>query len=192
MVPARASFKPGTTLEQILRLYAFDRDLRLLTTDAVERLEIAARSRIVNESCLALGAHWFLDAGHFQPRFNHRDFLEKAEKASGVKIDRRTGAQRLPTTHPETFVTHYYARYGDPYLPPFWMTAELLTLGTLSRVYAASETTLSDRRSPRRSTCMTGFLGRACTAWPICAMSAPTTDASGTVRSPSSHRSQSG
>ncbi len=44
--------------------------------------------------------------------------------------------KNLPTRpHSEAFIAHYYQKYGDPYLPPFWMVAETLTLGSLSKLY---------------------------------------------------------
>jgi abortive infection bacteriophage resistance protein len=41
----------------------------------------------------------------------------------------------LPVSHTETFIEHYYTKYGDPYLPPFWMTTQVLTMGALSRLF---------------------------------------------------------
>ncbi len=129
-------FKAGTTFQQILDLYQFDRELRLLVIDAIERVEISVRSQIVNTLCLTQGAHWFMDAAHFQARFDHGMFIRKIEEDFEVKTG--AGGVKLLPTRPqsETFITHYYQKYGDPYLPPFWMVAETLTLGSLSKLYA--------------------------------------------------------
>ena len=54
-------FKPATTFERVLSLYVFDRELRLVVMDAIERVEVAVRSCVVNELCLRHGAHWFMD-----------------------------------------------------------------------------------------------------------------------------------
>ncbi|MDH6154975.1 abortive infection bacteriophage resistance protein [Polynucleobacter sphagniphilus] len=40
------SFLPGTRFEDIVDLYAFDRKLRLLVIDALERIEVAVRATI--------------------------------------------------------------------------------------------------------------------------------------------------
>lgn len=40
--------QPGTTLEQIYRRYRFDRQLRCLVLDALERIETALKTKIVN------------------------------------------------------------------------------------------------------------------------------------------------
>ncbi len=41
-------FKPGTTFNQALDMYRFDRHLRLLMFNEIEKIEIAVRSAIVN------------------------------------------------------------------------------------------------------------------------------------------------
>ena len=135
--PDRQRFKPGVTLDQVIRVYDFDRELRNLLMDAIDRIEISVRSRIVNATCLPWGSHWFMDAARFHRRFNHTQLLETLERQLGITYDDVTRQRQLPTSHPETFIEHYYTKYGDPYLPPFWMTGEVLTLGTLSRLYSA-------------------------------------------------------
>jgi len=39
---------PGTTLATVWKRYVFDRQLRLLVMDAIERVEVAIRTQIVN------------------------------------------------------------------------------------------------------------------------------------------------
>lgn len=130
----RKLFKPGTDFEQILRLYEFDRELRLLVNDAVERCEVAIRSQIVNVTALALGPHWFLDAKNFQPGYRMTNLHGKMEEAVGIRSNPATGKKTYPTKHSETFISHYYTKYGDPDLPPIWMAAEMLSFGVLSRL----------------------------------------------------------
>jgi hypothetical protein len=36
-------FRPGTTFQQVMNLYVFDKRLRLLFLDAIERVEVALR-----------------------------------------------------------------------------------------------------------------------------------------------------
>lgn len=51
-------FVPDTTWEMVYDLYKFDRKLRLLLFDAIERIEIAIRTQIVNQLSLKYGSHW--------------------------------------------------------------------------------------------------------------------------------------
>ena len=124
-------FQPGTGFDQILDLYVFDRELRLLVMDAVERIEVAFRICLVNEMSVRHGPHWFTEAKHFYPNFKHHELLDRVDKE--LRIPR--GATRPTSVHQEVFINHYYTKYTDPYLPPAWMIAETLSLGVWSRVY---------------------------------------------------------
>jgi abortive infection bacteriophage resistance protein len=53
--------KPGTSFETVWKRYVFDRQLRLLVMDAIERVEIALRTQLVNRHSLAFGAFGYLD-----------------------------------------------------------------------------------------------------------------------------------
>jgi len=44
----RHRYKNGTTFEDILNLYRFDRELRILIFAAIEKIEIAFRAQIIN------------------------------------------------------------------------------------------------------------------------------------------------
>lgn len=132
-------FKSGTTFEQVLSLYVFDRELRLLVLDGIERVEVAVRTCLVNEMSTKHGAHWFMDPQHFKvpgpsrpPHFDHNKFLDKLEKELGIP----PGNTILGRPHNEVFINHYYTKYGDPYLPPAWMVFEVLPMGSMSQVFA--------------------------------------------------------
>ncbi len=132
-------FTPGTTFKQVLSVYAFDRELRLLVLDAIERVEVAVRSSMVNHMCVKHGAHWFMDAGHFRVpgansprRFDHARFLDTLDEELGIP----PSAKAPVRPHNEVFINHYFAKYTDPYLPPAWMVFEVVSMGTLSLVLA--------------------------------------------------------
>ncbi|HVZ64019.1 MAG TPA: Abi family protein [Lacunisphaera sp.] len=125
-------FKPGTTLDMLLDLYRFDRELRLHVLDAIERIEVALRSVINNEMSLRHGPHWFMNPRHFSPRFDHGEMIADIEKE--VRITTPGSGPAQP--HQEVFINHYYSKYGDPHLPPSWMVMETFYLSALSRLYA--------------------------------------------------------
>jgi len=129
-------FKPGATFERILEIYDFDRNLRLLALDAIERIEVALRGALSNEMGRNHGPHWFMEQRHFfpPPQFDHADFLAKLRGEFLLEPDNR-GALKPRRPHQEVFINHYYAKYGEPDLPPSWMTCETLPLGRLSLVY---------------------------------------------------------
>jgi abortive infection bacteriophage resistance protein len=129
------NFKPETDFKQLLALYIFDRELRLLVLDAIERIEVAVRANIVNEMCVKHGPHWFVEASNFatgRAHFNHDKFLDKIDEELGIPSSAKVPCR----PHNEVFINHYYSKYNEPYLPPAWMVFEVLSLSRMSQVFA--------------------------------------------------------
>ncbi len=62
-------FNNDTKFDDILNLYIFDRKLKLLVLDAIERIEIAAKAVISNYMSQKFGIHWFLMEKLFQKKY---------------------------------------------------------------------------------------------------------------------------
>jgi abortive infection bacteriophage resistance protein len=77
-VPAQGdhSFRPGTRFDTIVDLYSFDRKLRLLVMDAVERIEVSMRTRWAYVLSLRYGSHGFMDAKLFRNPKQHQKCLQ--------------------------------------------------------------------------------------------------------------------
>ncbi len=59
-------FKPGATFNQALDMYRFDRHLRLMMFNEIEKIEIAVRSAIVNITSRETGnPFWMTDPSCF-------------------------------------------------------------------------------------------------------------------------------
>lgn len=113
-------FLPGTNFDDILKLYIFDRKLRLLVMEAIERIEVALRSKWSGELALKTNnSHAYIDPAFFKCPSKHIRNL--------AKIDQEIERSR------ETFVSHYRNKYRSPHLPPIWAVVETMTLGELSR-----------------------------------------------------------
>ncbi len=124
-------FKAGTTFEAIIDLYVFDRKLRTLLLDALDRIEIAVRAVINDTIAEKLGPHWYLNKEAFEATFtrdlDYNNLLMKIKDGIGC---------HLPVERRELFIGHYYRTYDPPELPPGWMVFERVALGTLSRTYS--------------------------------------------------------
>lgn len=120
-VPAAGGhiFIPGTTFEDVLALYVFDRHLRLLVLDAIERVEVALRAAWAHQVALSHGPHGHIDPAHHHNHDFHANSIDDLWK----EIDRSN----------DLFISHYRRTYNDPVLPPVWMAAEIISLGVLSR-----------------------------------------------------------
>jgi abortive infection bacteriophage resistance protein len=121
------TFLPNVRFEDIVDLYTFDRELRLLVIDALERLEVAVRATISQVMSERLGPHWYLLRESFVPSFDHDEFLKHLKNEIGHDHARKSVRQ--------TFIQHYYDKYTDPQSPPSWMIFEVLSLGSVSKVF---------------------------------------------------------
>lgn len=124
-------YHSGTTFEQVLDCYIFDRKLRLLVIDAIERIEVAIRTVINNELSMKYGAHWYLNKDLFLKRLKHNELIQTIKRETLQEI-------RSPNQHKkrERFIQHYFDKYNHPELPPSWMIAEVLSLGAWSIIFS--------------------------------------------------------
>ncbi|PWC26738.1 Abi family protein [Teichococcus aestuarii] len=143
-------FMPGTQFSTVFELYVFDKKLRLLMLDALERVEIALRTDVA----LLLGPRD--PAAHRNPALLHGNFAKKVQPWNGLtghqdwlkkldEVERRSKAD---------FVLHFRAKYPASDLP-IWMSVELWDFGMLSRFLSgltvADQLTLAARyQLPRR------------------------------------------
>lgn len=113
------TFKKGTTFDHVVHLSEFDRKLRLLVFDAVERLEISFRTAWAYHFSLKHGPHAYLDKGFFKDIDKHKEHLKRLSK----DVEKST----------EIHIVHYKEKYRTPSKPPIWSVSELMSLGTLSK-----------------------------------------------------------
>ena len=135
------SFSPGTTFDGILYVYVFDRQLRLLTIDALERVEVAVRAALSNTMSThgEGGAFWYQNASNYQSRKGYSTTIERIEALTGrerqhTPSDRSEQVDRL---HYPDALAHYLDTYSSPATPPSWLVIELLTAGELQHLYAS-------------------------------------------------------
>lgn len=136
-------FVVGSTFDNILDLYLFDRELRLVVFDAIERIEVAIRTQIVNQlSHKYKDSHWQDDISLFKPPFTN----PRTGTAQYIYQETQDIIERNKTKkNPQVFIKHYVSTYNKPANPPSWMSIELLTIGELSRLYSALKES-SDRK----------------------------------------------
>lgn len=120
----------------IIDLYCFDRRLRSLIFNAIEKIEVAVRSRIVQVYAEATrNAHWFLDRSVYKQKTIK---LKDGSEADAFDILMQDIKSEINRSN-EDFIKHYKSKYDSPEIPPSWMTLEVLSLGTLSRLYELLE-----------------------------------------------------
>ncbi len=115
-------FNQEISFDEILNLYVFDRQLRLLLFNAIEKIEIAFRTQIIYRYALEYGAFWHLDT----KLYNNSRFFAQHIASLEKEIDRSK----------ETFIKHYKATYSEPDTPPAWMALEVSSMGLLSKIFS--------------------------------------------------------
>lgn len=124
--PITKRFYPRTTFSQIVELYTFDRQLRLLIMDAIERVEVALRSAFSTRLAVKLGPHWYMDKNQYENVNRFFDIQRKVIDDAGPSKMNKWVA-----------LNHYYTKYTAPDLPPVWVVLEKLTFGSLSQLFAS-------------------------------------------------------
>lgn len=114
-------FTRNVSIEEIMALYNFDRALRVLIFDALERIEIALRTQIIYQLSISYGSHWQTDPNLFKDTAKFSNHLNKLQE----EINRSD----------ETFIKHYKSKYTSPSQPPAWMSLEVASMGVLSKFY---------------------------------------------------------
>lgn len=116
-----SQFQGGTNFNEVLSLYEFDRKLRSLVLDAIERVEIAVRTQFTYQMGHKYGAFGYTNSNNFHDKFNHQRWLGKIKN----EVERST----------DDFIEHFSSKYmGFPTIP-IWMLTEVISLGALSFGY---------------------------------------------------------
>lgn len=123
------SFKPGTTFQHAVDLYVFDKQLRLLTLDALERIEVALRVDIAH----TLGRRD--PFAYLNPTLFHHNFASKLDRDSGLSRHHEWLSKhaQLISRSKEDFVRHNKSKYGLPLA--IWVACEVWDFGTLSTLF---------------------------------------------------------
>ena len=146
----RDGLREGTTFDDVLDLYVFDRTLRLLVMDALERVEVAVRAALTDHmSTTYKDPHWYADGSHFHDGRRHAGLVKIIKDACEDRLlgTPETGEDSL--VH-KSALEHCLTTYGTPELPPSWLTVEILTIGQLSNTYRNLKRR-SDRTAVARS-----------------------------------------
>ncbi|MGY6741538.1 MAG: Abi family protein [Cecembia sp.] len=115
-------FIAETTFDKVLNTYVFDRKLRLLIFDEIERIEIALRTKLIYEYCLEFGNNWYENKSLF-----------KGKDTYYYKLQELLISEMNKTS--EVFIRHYRKKYSNPANPPAWMALELASFGQLSMLF---------------------------------------------------------
>ena len=116
------ALKEETTFEQVLTLYRFDKKLRILLFNEIEKIEVAIRSVLANIGCQELGdRYWITKPEHFANTDKFKQTLAVIEKELA--------------SSKEDYIEDFRRNYVENY-PPAWMITEVLSFGNLNYIYS--------------------------------------------------------
>lgn len=114
-------FDEGTTLEDILYVYEFDRRLQNIIIEALANIEISIRTQLAYHLAHNYGTFGYLDSVNFYHYFDHYHWLKKI----GENVNR---------SH-EVFVKHFRIKYKSEADLPVWMVCEVISFGLVSQLF---------------------------------------------------------
>lgn len=114
-------FKPNSHFDNAVNLYFFDKKLRALLFTAIQSFEIALRSKLIHHFSMIYGAFWIMDRNLFSDKKIFTDCT--------IRIQQEVFRSK------EDFIQEHFENYSNPIIPPVWKTLEVISFGTLSRIF---------------------------------------------------------
>ena len=114
-------YKDGSTFKKVMMLYRFDKKLRLLMFNEIEKIEIAIRRAVMQITADMTGnPFWLTESSYFLDSSKFNETMRAISKEYSKSK--------------EEFILHFKRTYSEPY-PPSWILGELLTIGNVNAIY---------------------------------------------------------
>ncbi|HEY9042658.1 MAG TPA: Abi family protein [Rheinheimera sp.] len=127
-VKAQNDFIDNTRFIDAVNIYLFDKQLRLLLIDALERIEVSLRVDIAY-LLGKQGAFAHTDIKQFHPSFVGKPMHGSSKTAWEIWLEKYQG---LVNRSKEDFVRHYLANHGPDI--PIWVAVEVFDFGAISQL----------------------------------------------------------
>jgi abortive infection bacteriophage resistance protein len=118
-------FAKGTRFNDIVDAYKFDKRLRAIVMEYMERVEVVLRAKLTNYYSLEYGFFWYTD----------ENLIDRKYKGQWQSLlDQLQEDFKMPK---ELFLRTFKRNYPDEAFPPSQMALETLSLGELARLFRA-------------------------------------------------------
>ncbi|HYX08245.1 MAG TPA: Abi family protein [Bacteroidales bacterium] len=124
------TFKPNTYFEDIVARYDFDRNLRLILFDAIERIEIALRTKMIYHLSLSHGGMWYIDPALFE----NTVITRKDGTIKTIHQNTLDEVKKEFNRSQERFIKDHRFRFPNQDADA-WKTLEVASMGSLSKFY---------------------------------------------------------
>ena len=114
-------YKTNASFDLVMNMYRFDRKLRMLLFNEIEKIEVAIRSAMSNIITEGLNdVFWITNPTYF---YNQSIFTKTTSLIQSEKEKTK-----------EEFIAHFEKKYSDSF-PPVWMIVEIIPFGSLCGIY---------------------------------------------------------
>lgn len=122
-------FKDGAVFSDVIFLYEFDRELKIILFDIIERIEISLRTKLIYHLSHEYDAWWFQNFELFT------DSLALTKTLANIE-------EEISRTKEKYIKEHFKKHKDDQRFPPAWKTLEQTSFGSLSKLYGNLKNTI--------------------------------------------------
>jgi len=115
-------FKPNSTFDDVIALYNFDAELRLLLFDVIEKIEISLRTKLIYHLSHEFDPWWFQNFDYFT------DSKALVKTLSSLE-------EEIARSKDKAIKNHLKKYKDDKRFPPAWKSLEQTSFGALSKLY---------------------------------------------------------
>ena len=115
-------FKPNSKFNDVIALYNFDAELRLLLFDVIEKIEISLRTKLIYYLSHEIDPWWFQNFELFN------DSMALVKTLSNLQ-------EEINRTKDKSIKNHLKTHKDDKRFPPAWKSLEQTSFGALSKLY---------------------------------------------------------
>lgn len=127
-------FKPNSRFADVIALYNFDRELRILLFDVIEKLEISLRTKMIYHLSHEFDPWWFQNFQLFQ------DSRALVRTLSNLE-------EEISRSKDITIKSHFKKHKDDLRFPPAWKSLEQTSFGALSKLYGNLKSSVGSKNT---------------------------------------------
>lgn len=125
-------FKENSRFSDVIALYSFDRELRILLFDVIEKIEISLRTKLIYHLSHEINPWWFQNFDLFT------DSMALVKTLSNLE-------EELSRSKDPTIKNHRKKHKDDSRFPPAWKSLEQTSFGALSKLYGNLKNTIESK-----------------------------------------------
>lgn len=126
------TFKENSKFKDVIALYNFDGELKILLFDVIEKIEISLRTKLIYHLSHEIGPWWFQNFDIF---INSKELVKTL---ANLEIE-------LARSKEPTIINHFKNHKDDLRFPPSWKSLEQTSFGSLSKLYGNLKNTVKSK-----------------------------------------------